>query len=237
MNKPSFYAAALLAISSAAFLPAQAMAQVDFNIVVGNAPPPPRFESVPVARRGHVWVPGYWNWDGNRHVWLGGHWEAERVGYQFRRAEWVRDRDGWRLDRGGWIVVNAQPVPVGYVNIAPPPPRHEIVPHPRPGYLWSPGYWEWRGHRHEWITGSWVRERPGYAYSQARWEQRDGRWVREEARWERHNGYRDRDHDGIPDHRDRDRDNDGIPNRRDHDRDGDGVPNRYDERPDNPRRR
>jgi hypothetical protein len=36
-------------------------------------------------------------------------------------------------------------------------------------------------------------------------------------------GYRDRDHDGIP-------------NRYDRDRDGDGVPNRYDRAPDNPRR-
>jgi hypothetical protein len=34
-----------------------------------------------------------------------------------------------------------------------------------------------------------------------------------------------------------DRDHDGVPNRRDRDRDGDGVPNRYDARPDNPYRR
>jgi hypothetical protein len=36
-------------------------------------------------------------------------------------------------------------------------------------------------------------------------------------------GYRDRDHDGIP-------------NRYDRDRDGDGVPNRFDDRPNNPYR-
>ena len=71
MKPITLYAAAMLAISTAAFLPAQAMAQnqLGVSIVVGNAPPPPRFESVPAPRAGYVWAPGYWNWDGQRHVW------------------------------------------------------------------------------------------------------------------------------------------------------------------------
>jgi hypothetical protein len=40
--------------------------------------------------------------------------------------------------------------------------------------------------------------------------------------------------DGGPGYRDRD--HDGIPNRYDRDRDGDGVPNRFDDRPNNPYR-
>lgn len=235
MIKPTFYAAALLAISSAAFLPAQAMAQVDINVVIGNAPPPPRFESVPQARHGHVWAPGYWNWDGRGHQWVGGHWEAERRGHNFQRAEWVRDRDGWRLNRGGWVEVQAQQGRPDYITVAPPPPRYERAPRHRAGYIWSPGYWDWRGNRHEWIGGSWVRERQGYVYHQARWIERDGRWQREGSRWDR-GGRGDSDHDGIPNRHDRDRDNDGIANRNDRDRDGDGVPNRRDDNPDNPRR-
>jgi hypothetical protein len=35
-----------------------------------------------------------------------------------------------------------------YVNIAPPAPRYEVVPAPRHGYVWAPGYWDWRGNRH-----------------------------------------------------------------------------------------
>lgn len=239
MLKPLF-ATALLALSAAAVVPATASAQV--SIVIGNAPPPLRFESLPAPRRGYVWAPGYWNWDGHRHVWFAGHWERERIGSSWRPAEWVRDGGGWRLMPAGWVVIDNGPVPVDYITVAPPPPRYEPVPVPRPGYIWAPGYWEWRSNRHVWIGGSWIAARPGYVYSQPHWAQRDGRWYRQEARWERGpNG--DRDHDGIPNRYDRhdnrghgDRDHDGVPNRYDRDRDGDGVPNRYDHHPDNRRR-
>lgn len=152
------------------------------------------------------------------------------------------------------------------IGTAPPPLRYERMPQPRRGYVWAPGYWNWNGHRHVWVSGQWLRERPGYVYMQPAWVQHDGRWMRQEARWDRR-GRGDMDHDGIPNRYDRDRDGDGIPNRYDRnnghanygngnghgggrrdndrdgvpnrydrDRDGDGVPNRHDNRPDNPRR-
>ena len=244
MIKPLF-ATALLALSAAAFAPAVASAQVGVSVVIGNAPPPPRFESIPAPRSGYVWAPGYWSWNGYRHVWIGGRWEVERVGSYYRPSEWVQDGGGWRFVPGGWIV--SEPARVDYITVAPPPPRYEPIPAPRPGFIWSPGYWDWRGNRHIWISGGWVASRPGYVYTEPRWVQRDGRWLREEARWER-GPYGDRDHDGIPNRYDRhdnrydhyrgrgDRDHDGVPNRYDRDRDGDGVPNRYDRHPDNPRR-
>ena len=105
------------------------------------------------------------------------------------------------------------------VRVAPPAPRVEVAPAPRRGYVWVPGYWDYRGHRHVWIDGTWVRERRGYRYVGPRWVERNGGYVIERGRWARG----DRDHDGIP-------------NRVDRDRDGDGVPNRFDRAPDNPRR-
>jgi len=227
----TLFAAAMFALGAAAWAPAEA-AQVGVNLVIGTAPPVPRFESVPVPRRGYVWVPGYWNWNGHHHIWLAGHWEAERYGYQYQPAVWVREGDAWRLDQGGWVTVETRPVAVvDYVAVPPPPPRYERIPAPRPGFIWSPGYWEWRGGRHEWITGYWVAERPGFAYREPRWVEHDGRWIREEAHWDRHGGGHEHWEHGRGD-----RDHDGIPNRYDHDRDGDGVPNRYDRHPDNPRR-
>ena len=131
-----------------------------------------------------------------------------------------------------------------YLDVAPPAPRYEVVPAPRVGYVWQPGYWQWRDGRHVWARGHWVRERKGYYWHPSRWEQRDGRWAFERGRWDRErwadNRYRrggDRDRDGIPNRLDRDKDGDGVPNRVDRDRDGDGVPNRVDNRPDNPTRR
>ena len=96
-----------------------------------------------------------------------------------------------------------------FVEVAPPPPRVEVMPAPRRGYTWAPGYWDYRGNRHAWVAGHWERERVGYAYVPHAWVERDGRWYMERHGWERSA-------------------------RRDND--GDGVPNRYDSRPNNPNR-
>ena len=92
-----------------------------------------------------------------------------------------------------------------FVNIAPPAPRYEVVPAPRVGFVWVPGYWDWRGNRHVWVTGRWVKHRRGYYYEPARWIEHEGRWRYHAPGW------------------------------RPGDRDGDGVPDRYDRAPDNPR--
>lgn len=246
--------AAMIALGTAAFAPLPALAQTSFSLTIGNAPPPPRFESVPAARHGYVWAPGYWNWVGNRHVWVGGHWERERHGYQYVGATWIQDRNGWRLDPGGWRQAGYYNDGYDVVTVAPPPPRYERVPHARPGFVWSPGHWVWRGNRYDWVGGSWMAHRPGYVYQQPAWNHRNGHWYMDQGRWvSRHDrndrwdrdgrwdrgdrlANRDYDRDGIRDRYDRDRDNDGVRNEHDRDRDGDGVPNRRDDRPDNPRR-
>ncbi len=48
-----------------------------------------------------------------------------------------------------------------YLDVAPPPPRHEYVPAPRHGFVWDPGYWEWRHGRYVWVEGHWIRELRG----------------------------------------------------------------------------
>jgi len=122
-----------------------------------------------------------------------------------------------------------------YLDVAPPAPRYEVVPAVRPGYAWQPGYWDWRGSRHLWVKGHWVRERKGVHWHPSRWEERDGRWAFERGRFDRQRWAYNRGDDRRGPVGDRDRD--GIPNAVDRDRDGDGVPNRYDSRPDNPNRR
>ncbi len=92
---------------------------------------------------------------------------------------------------------------VVYVQTAPPPMRTEVVPSARRGYVWAPGYWNWKNKKHHWVAGSWVRERRGYSYNEPRWVESNGRWSQERARWTR----RDRDGDGVPDRMDRHPDN------------------------------
>ncbi|MGV8891733.1 MAG: YXWGXW repeat-containing protein [Burkholderiaceae bacterium] len=93
---------AAIVISTAAFIPTQAVAQVNFSVVIGNAPPPVRYEIVPAPRRGYEWAPGYWNLDRGRHVWARGHWVRARSGQYYQRPEWYQSNGGWRLNRGGW---------------------------------------------------------------------------------------------------------------------------------------
>ncbi|MEO8103047.1 MAG: YXWGXW repeat-containing protein [Betaproteobacteria bacterium] len=123
----------------------------------------------------------------------------------------------------GAVASSAQAAVDVFINVPPPPVRYEVAPAPRAGYVWAPGYWDWRGNRHIWVKGHWERERVGYYFHPPRWIERDGRWLIERSRWDRDRPYGDLDRDGTPNYRDRDRD-------------GDGIPNRVDRNPDNPRR-
>jgi hypothetical protein len=72
------------------------------------------------------------------------------------------------------------------IEIAPPAPRVEVVPPPRLGYAWTPGYWRWNGRRHVWINGVWVPARRGYHWEPAAWVQGpSGRWHMVPGRWVR----------------------------------------------------
>src|SRR3984957_45864 len=71
------------------------------------------------------------------------------------------------------------------IDVAPPAPQVEVVPAPRAGFVWAPGFWEWRGHTHVWVPGRWVGERRGYHWVPDRWEQRGPHWHHERGHWER----------------------------------------------------
>lgn len=90
--------AGLSALSSAP----TAIAQIEFQVTI--APPPLRLERVPPARRGFVWVPGYWDWNYRRrqHQWVDGRWERARPGYVYDQPRWMERNGRWRLEQGGW---------------------------------------------------------------------------------------------------------------------------------------
>ncbi|HEV7986203.1 MAG TPA: YXWGXW repeat-containing protein [Steroidobacteraceae bacterium] len=71
------------------------------------------------------------------------------------------------------------------VDVAPPAPRVEVLPGPRAGYAWAPGYWAWRGHRHVWVRGHWIRERVGYHWVPDAWVAAGPRWHYAPGHWER----------------------------------------------------
>jgi hypothetical protein len=70
------------------------------------------------------------------------------------------------------------------VEIAPPPPRVEVVPAPRPGYIYEPGYWYYDGRQYTWVDGRFIVHREGHHYIPHVWEQRGARWVFRPGRWD-----------------------------------------------------
>ena len=71
------------------------------------------------------------------------------------------------------------------INIAPPAAPVEVIPAARAGFVWVPGYYEWRGERHVWVTGHWIRERRGFHWVPAHWDHRGDRWHFEPGHWQR----------------------------------------------------
>jgi YXWGXW repeat-containing protein len=86
-----------------------------------------------------------------------------------------------------------------YFNSAPPAARYEVVPAPRNGYVWAPGYWNAKHNQHVWQAGHWERERHGYHYNQPTWVQHDNQWQLHHGSWNKG----DRDGDGVPNSVDR----------------------------------
>lgn len=133
---------------------------------------------------------------------------------------------------GAMIPMTASAQTYTIVRVAPPEPVQEVIPAQRRGWVWAPGYYDYRGNQYTWVPGQWMRERQGHQWREARWiESRSGEWRRVGGNWER-GPYGDRGHDGIANRYDN-QNNNLRPNG---DRDGDGVRNKHDRFPNNPRR-
>ena len=71
------------------------------------------------------------------------------------------------------------------VDVAPPAPQVEVVPAARPGYVWAPGYWDYRAGGHVWVAGRWIGERRGWHWVPDHWEQRGPHWHHAVGYWAR----------------------------------------------------
>lgn len=96
---------ALSLVLSLAAPVSQAQSALDWSVTISSGMPPPpvmRYEPMPVARPGYVWVQGYWNWNGGGYVWVPGRWLVARAGYVYVQPAWREGPNGWDLRRGGW---------------------------------------------------------------------------------------------------------------------------------------
>ena len=71
------------------------------------------------------------------------------------------------------------------VSIAPPPIPVYVQPLcPAPGYLWTPGYWDYDGSDYYWVPGVWVAPpRIGFLWTPGYWGFRGGSYVFSRGYW------------------------------------------------------
>jgi len=84
----------------------------------------------------------------------------------------------------GGIAAAPAPAAAGtriYVRVAPPAPVVErVVVAPRPGYVWTPGYYRWNGRAYVWVSGRYVvPPRPRAVWVAGHWahDRRGWFWV------------------------------------------------------------
>jgi len=66
-------------------------------------PPEPLYETMaPSPSEDHVWVDGYWHWNGYEWVWIGGNWVPEQVGYVYIEPYYDYDDGYYVYQPGHW---------------------------------------------------------------------------------------------------------------------------------------
>ena len=193
----------LLALFTLA-VPGSARAQqLVVGIRVGGPPPAVRVERAPLAPSPrHVWVPGWWWWDGRQYVWRTGAWMVPpSTGTVWVPPSWHFENGQWTYYAGYWtspgiVYPNqayqpAPPVEPDVATTAPPPPLSETQP-PAPfdGAVWISGYWYSGPSGYVWVGGRWSAKPRGYDWDDHRWVKRDeGHWERRPGHWHPREGH------------------------------------------------
>ncbi len=157
------------------------------------APPPPQVEVQGTAPSpNHRWLPGYWQWNGSRHVWQAGHWaEPPEPGMLWDAPKWENHGGKWAFVDGRWhpspaaatVVYEPPTTPEVLVSPQPPAPLVEVRPAGPANGVWIPGYWQWNGNRHVWVSGRWSAPKAGMHWEPDHWEHRGSQWALVHGRW------------------------------------------------------
>jgi hypothetical protein len=162
---------------------------VPADYAADTAPPAPVVEDKPaMPETGNVWAPGYWWWSTpfHRYVWVSGAWRNPPPPDQvWTPGQWVAASPTRYIWAPGFWAAPGTPAPAP-IQLAPPPPRLEAYgAPPGVGFIWTPGFYAWRGESYFWTEGSWLRPpAPGLGWVEARYVGIGGRYYYQPGRWD-----------------------------------------------------
>jgi hypothetical protein len=70
------------------------------------------------------------------------------------------------------------------IGVAPPAERVEVVPAPRPGYIYERGHYVVEGDKYVWHEGRFIQEREGHHWQPYVLERHGDRWVYRSGHWD-----------------------------------------------------
>ena len=70
------------------------------------------------------------------------------------------------------------------IRVAPPADRVEVVPAPRPGYIYERGHYNWDGNRYVGQEGRFLKEREGHKYTPYVFEKRGDVYYYRKGHWD-----------------------------------------------------
>jgi len=79
-------------------------AQAQNQVIVPEAPPPPREETVPEAPSpDQYWIPGHWEYQNGSFAWITGHYESRpHADAVYVPGHWEQRANGWVYVQGYW---------------------------------------------------------------------------------------------------------------------------------------
>ncbi|HEY1959857.1 MAG TPA: hypothetical protein VGH28_29820, partial [Polyangiaceae bacterium] len=157
----------------------------DYTASIAPPTQPVAEDEPPRPEADDVWVPGYWWWSKplGRYVWVGGAWRQPPPD-----QVWTSGR--WNLVSGHYAWTPGYWGPHGYaretIDLAPPPLQVEVRPAaPGADFVWTPGYYGWRGGKYAWTAGSWARPpRAGVSWVEPRYVNTGGHYYFQPGRWD-----------------------------------------------------
>lgn len=79
---------------------------------------------------------------------------------------------------------NADKIVTLEIGVPPPAERVEVVPAPRPGYIYERGHYVVEGDKYVWVEGRFIQERPGHRYENYALERHGDKWVYRSGHWD-----------------------------------------------------